>query len=81
MTTYTSIVIIICMLLYTIYAVWQIIQFEHPVSGIFGTAAVIGGSFAVYHFIAPFIAAAIIWLLKVLGIIALLAIIGSILTE
>lgn len=73
METYTLVVVIICMILYTIYAIWQIAQFEHLASGIFGTAAVIAGGVEVY-LVAPFIAAAILWLLKALGVIAVIAI-------
>lgn len=71
METYTLVVIIICMILYTIYAIWQIAQFEHPASGIFGTVAVIAGGVGVY-LVVPFIAAVILWLLKALGVIAVL---------
>lgn len=73
METYTLVVVIICMILYTIYAIWQIAHFEHFASGIFGTAAVIAGGVGVY-LVAPFIAATILWLLKVLGIIAVIVI-------
>ena len=71
MDTFTLIVVIICMLIYTIYAIWQILQFEHPASGIFGTAAVIAGGVGLY-LILPVILAVIIWILKILGILALI---------
>lgn len=74
MNTYTMIIVLICMLLYTIYAVWQIFQFERLSSGILGTTAVVAGGVGVY-LIAPLIAAAILWILKAIGVIAIIAII------
>lgn len=74
METFTMIVVIVCMLIYTIYAVWQILQFNHIVSGVLGTAAVIAGGIGVY-LIAPFIASLIIGLLEIAGAIIVLAVI------
>ena len=80
MEIYNLVIVIICMLLYAIYAVWQITQFEHLVSGTFGTVAVIAGGAGIY-LVAPFIAAGILWLLKALGIIAVIAILIGIFGE
>lgn len=74
METFTMIVVIVCMLIYTIYAVWQILQFNHILSGVLGTAAVIAGGIGVY-LIAPFIASLIIGLLEIAGAIIVLAVI------
>ena len=55
MKIYIFIFIITCMLIYTIYAIWQISKFKHLISGIFGTVAVIAGGVGVYY-ISPIIA-------------------------
>lgn len=73
MNTYTTIVVLICMLLYTIYAVWQILQFKRLASGIFGTTAVIAGSIGVY-LIAPFIAVFILWVIKIVLAILIISV-------
>lgn len=59
------------MSLYTIYAIWQIFHFKRLISGLFGTAAVIAGGTGLY-IVAPFIAAAILWILKIMSIIAII---------
>ena len=71
LNTFTFIILIILMSLYTIYAIWQIFHFKRLISGLFGTAAVIAGGTGLY-IVAPFIAAAILWMLKILGIIAII---------
>lgn len=73
MNTYVIIVSIICMLLYTIYSVWQIFQFERLVSGIFGTAALIAGGIVVY-LIAPFIATLILWVVAAVVVITVISV-------
>ena len=81
METYTTVVVVICMILYTIYAIWQIAQFERLMTGIFGTAAVIAGGIGIYLVIAPLIAAIIVWLLQLLGVVIVIAILVSIAGE
>lgn len=81
METFTTIIVAICMILYAVYAIWQICQFERLISGAFGTTAVIAGGIGMYFVIAPLIAAIIVWLLQLLGVIVVIAILFSIAGE
>ena len=80
MSTFTIVIMIICMTVYTIFGVWQISQFKKRSNGIVGTTAIIAGSIGVYA-ISPVIAALVLWLLKavciIVGIIILLYLLGS----
>jgi hypothetical protein len=66
------------MVIYTIYAVWQIRQFEKMISGCLGTAALVAGGVGVY-WVAPFIAALIVGILELLAVLAVIGIILAIL--
>lgn len=75
--TFEIIVLIVCMIAYTIYAIWQMTQFKKTSTGIAGAACLTAGSVGVY-FAAPFIAAFLMGLLKLILIIGVIAIIASI---
>ena len=75
--TFELIVLIVCMISYTIYAVWQMTKFKRLSTGIVGATCLTAGSVGVY-LAAPFIAAFLLGLLKVLLILGVIAIIASI---
>lgn len=74
MDVFTTIIAVLCMLAYTIYAIWQISQFEKVLSGFIGTSAVIAGGIAIYMLV-PLIASLVLGILKLIGIIVIVAII------
>lgn len=75
MEIYTTIIVGLCMLAYTIYGVWKITQFHNTVSGVLGTAGIAAGGCLIYYVIAPFIAALLLWVLKILAIAAVIALV------
>lgn len=76
--TFELIVLAICMVAYTIYAVWQMTKFQKLSTGIAGAACLAAGSMGVY-FVAPFIAVLLMGLLKLILIIGVIAVIISVL--
>ena len=74
MSVYTTIVMFICMAAYAVYGVWQITQFRKRICGVLGTGTLIAGSVGVY-LISPLIAAFLLWLIKAICVIAVIALI------
>ena len=76
---YTSEVIIyvICMIIYSIFAVFKVRSFKSLGGGIIGSGCLIAGSFGIY-FIVPAIAALLIGFLKlIVGAALIMCIIGA----
>ncbi|MCH5314749.1 MAG: hypothetical protein J1E81_02455 [Eubacterium sp.] len=78
METFKIIVLVICLIAYTGFAVWAVTKFNKVSTGIAGSLCLAGGSVGVY-FAAPFIAVALVWLLKAALIIGLIILVLSIL--
>ena len=76
--TFELIILAICMIGYTIYAVWQMTKFKKLSTGIIGATCLSAGSVGVY-LAAPFVAAFLMGVLKLILIIGVIAIIISIL--
>ena len=78
--TFELIVLIVCMVIYSAYAIWQMTRFEVLWTGICGAACLIAGCFAVY-FAAPFIASLLSGLFKLFLTLIGIAFAGFIFTE
>lgn len=74
METFEIIITIICLLAYTIFAVWAISKCKKLSTGIASTICLAAGSAGIY-FAASVVAVVLIWLLKALLVIGAIALV------